>query len=52
MLGMGREDEDIDSEVGTLGGGDAELCLLKMKMKKNRPFQFWSLQKSQSRGTM
>ena len=25
MLGMGREDEDVDSEVGTVGGGESEL---------------------------
>ena len=25
MLGMGREDEDVDSEVGTVGGGKSEL---------------------------
>ena len=25
MLGMGREDEDVDSEVGTVEGGDFEL---------------------------
>ena len=25
MLGMGREDEDVDSEVGTVRGGDSEL---------------------------
>ena len=25
MLGMGREDEDVDSAVGTAGGGDSEL---------------------------
>ena len=25
MLGMGREDEYVDSEVGTVGGGESEL---------------------------
>ena len=25
MLGMGREDEDVDSEVSTVGGGESEL---------------------------
>ena len=25
MLGMGREDEDVDSEVGTGGCGESEL---------------------------
>ena len=25
MLGMGREDEDVDTEVGTVGGGESEL---------------------------
>ena len=25
MLGMGREDEDVDSEVGTVVGGESEL---------------------------
>ena len=25
MLGMGSEDEDVDSEVGTVVGGDSEL---------------------------
>ena len=24
MLGMGREDEDVDAEVGTVGGGEPE----------------------------
>ena len=24
MLGMGSEDEDVDSEVGTIAGGDSE----------------------------
>ena len=24
MLGTGREDEDVDSEVGTVAGGDSE----------------------------
>ena len=25
MLGMGREDEDVDSEAGSVGGGEYEL---------------------------
>ena len=24
MLGMGREDEDVDSDVGTVGGRESE----------------------------
>ena len=24
MLGIGREEEDVDSEVGTVGGGESE----------------------------
>ena len=47
MLGMGREDEDVDSEVGTVVEGNSEL-----EMEKNMPLQFWSLQKSQKRGAM
>ena len=25
MLGMGRKNEDVDSEVGTVGGGESDL---------------------------
>ena len=49
VLGMGIEDEDVDTEVGTVGNLN---CLTQVQMKRNRPLQIWSLQKSQSRGTM
>ena len=51
MLGMGREDEDVDTEVGTGDVGNLN-CLTQIQMKRNRPLQFWNLQKSQSRGKM
>ena len=27
MLGMGSEDEDVNSEVGTVGGGDSKFSV-------------------------